>query len=1627
LIAVVPPGLGQLVAVAAGGDYWQEDSAHSLALKSDGRVVAWGYDDGGELTPPEGLENVIGIAAGRVHGLALKRDGTVAAWGGNLKGQCLVPPNLRDVVAIDAGGFYSLALKSDGSVVTWGENFNGEFWEESTVPAGLCDVVAISAGRFHSMALKSDGTVVSWGYNLDGQTDVPADLSDVVGIAAGGFHSLALKRDGSVVAWGANGSGQATIPVAARAQVKSISAGLLHSLALRQTTGLPEITSSPRISAAPGVELSHQVVVANAVPSQFTATGLPAGLSIDPVGGLISGAVTGAARRSVQIQVDTNRGRLFQVMWIHVFQGLSPTGISASPAEVMENSPAGSVVGTLSATDPDAGDLHTFELVHGIGSLDNGRFRISGNQLFARARIDRDYETDPESFSIRVRARDSWLNPFEAVIVLRLLDDRQEDADGDGLSEEEEDLAGTSDAIYDMDGDGFGDGFERDRGTVPTDATDFPTGRILVAWGSRDKAQTTVPAGLDGVIGLAAGRGHNLALKSDGTVAAWGWNGDGQCGVPLGLADIVAVEAGDRHSVALKRDGRVIAWGNDEDRQAAVPSDLAGVVTIAAGSRHNLALRNDGTVVAWGANEYGQASVPPGLGDVIAIAAGGYHSLALKSDGSVVAWGWSGSVAVPTGAERVIAISAGGFHSLALRSDGSVVAWGDNAYGQSNVPGWLSGVVDLKAGWLHSTALKGDGTLIAWGSNTNQQAAVPIEARNAHALAVGVSHNLALCQTDGFPEITTGSTILGWPGQAVDHQVTIRNATAEFFTEMGLPDGLAIDPVTGVISGMVAHGARRSVRISVDTDVGRLSRILWLDTVDGRPPTAITLTGEPVSLLENSPPGRFVGTLAAMDPDAGDFHTFSVIVTAGSANPFCFGVSGKRLVVSSGDGIDFENGSGRLTIRVRAYDSTWNYHDQDFAIRLLDDRTEDGDNDGASQAMEEDVLATSDSKVGDFSTSDADHDGIPALIEHAFNLNLRVPDAGRQLGGAGSTSGLPLIWPVADEQGKRHLRMEYLRRIGSGLNYVPEFSSSLDPDNWTAAMAKVKITPVSAEWERCVVDDTELTPSPAVRFGRIAVCPAGAGVRTGNAPTAIALTSLIDPGGPVTLLENSRPGTVVGILSATDADAADRHAFDVVVTGGSPNPFNLVALGNQLVLASGAGIDFEPGSENLTIKVRASDSSMNYLEREFIIKLLDDRTEDADKDGASEAMEEDVLFTSDSDQDDFSTADGDHDGVSTLVEHAFNLNLQAADAGHYLGGADSISGLPLVRSVTDAQGRRRLRMEYLRRTGSGLSYVPEFSNSLGPAAWTPATHAVEVVRVTEEWERCVVDDYEFTPSPAIRFGRIGVRMLASSLKIGGPPTALALTSAAMPEEPVSLRENSVAGTVVGDLTVTDPDAGDSHVFEVTVTSGSSNPYSLATRGCQLVLVSGTDIDFENGSGDLTIKVEVTDSSQNSYVRNFTIQLIDDRSEDADGDGMDQALEEDFLFTSDSHRDDFSTADADGDGISTLIEYAFNLDLQAADAGRYLGGADSTSGLPVIRSEIDAQGRPCLRMEYLSRIGSGLSYVPEFSSGLGPADWKPVTEGIEVIPVDFKWERCVVVDREFTVSPQLRFGRVRVSP
>ena len=221
---------------------------HTLALKADGSLMAWGKNSAGQLGDGTmtsrsipvlvpGVTGLVAAACGEAHTVAVKSDGTVMAWGRNYDGQLgdetttdhaspVAVHGLAGVVAVAAGAAHNLALKSNGTVMAWGSNGSGQLGDGTTtdranpvlVP-GLTGVIAVAAGTDHSLALKSDGTVIAWGGNWTGQlghgtttersspTAVPS-LTGVVAVAAGFLWSAALKSDGTVVVWGNNDFGQ---------------------------------------------------------------------------------------------------------------------------------------------------------------------------------------------------------------------------------------------------------------------------------------------------------------------------------------------------------------------------------------------------------------------------------------------------------------------------------------------------------------------------------------------------------------------------------------------------------------------------------------------------------------------------------------------------------------------------------------------------------------------------------------------------------------------------------------------------------------------------------------------------------------------------------------------------------------------------------------------------------------------------------------------------------------------------------------------------------------------------------------------------------------------------------------------------------------------------------------------------------------------------------------------------------------------------------------------------------------------------------------------------------------------------------------------------------------------------
>jgi murein DD-endopeptidase MepM/ murein hydrolase activator NlpD len=230
--------LSEIIAIDVGRSY-------GLALKSDGTVWTWGdntskhrgLDNDSEdvLVYPAQIQSahlysVIAISAGDRHSLALNSDGSVVAWGLNSSGQLgnncsscnksVRPIKLNTIVSVKsiaAGGFHSLALKDDGSVWGWGDtglgqlaesgfNFNSNKIYSPIQLIELSNIKKISSRHYYNQAIDNLGIVLEWGANgrvikvpelVEGITNASNIFAGLSGFSYG-VTGYAIRSDGTL-------------------------------------------------------------------------------------------------------------------------------------------------------------------------------------------------------------------------------------------------------------------------------------------------------------------------------------------------------------------------------------------------------------------------------------------------------------------------------------------------------------------------------------------------------------------------------------------------------------------------------------------------------------------------------------------------------------------------------------------------------------------------------------------------------------------------------------------------------------------------------------------------------------------------------------------------------------------------------------------------------------------------------------------------------------------------------------------------------------------------------------------------------------------------------------------------------------------------------------------------------------------------------------------------------------------------------------------------------------------------------------------------------------------------------------------------------------------------------------
>lgn len=697
---------------------------HNLAVRG-GIVFGWGHSSDGKTASPA-VSGVIAVAAGLDHSVALRNNGTVVAWGRNNMNQLAVPSDATSVTAIAAGNNHTLALRANGTVVAWGANNEGQL----NFARALSNVKGIGAGDDHSIVVFSNGTVFAWGNSNGGQTNVPPGATNVIAVTAGANHSVALQlqpltfraqpfsqtvMQGATVTFSAVVNGSEPIRYQWRKNTtNTINNATNNSLTLFNVTTNDIAAYSVVVSNPLGSITSTNAILFVNVPAFITQH--PTNQSVG-VGSTVTFRVTAGGTTPIRYLWRRNGSNLFGG-FNSSYTIFNVQLTNAGNYNVLVSNDFGSVLSQTAVltvhTGPNisqqpqsqtvvAGSSVTFSVVS--TNADSYEWRKNGFPI----------PNATNSFYAIVNAQSSHAGNYSVRLTNRY---------GSTLS---------ADATLTI--------------TVPASSSSVIGWGQQLVWNDNTGAYINLSptTNLGAVVAVAIGELHSLALRSDGTVVGWGDNTYGQAGAPPEATNVIAIAAGMHHSVALRRDGRIVAWGRSNNyQQTAVPAH-SNVIAIAAGANHSVAVQSNGVVFGWGRTDNGRSTPPPGIGPCRAVGAGSDHSLGVRTNTTVGGWGLNlhGETAAPSTLSNVIAVAGGANHSMALRSNGTVVVWGNNTFGQTNVPAFSAPAKMIAAGTHHCLALLQNGTVVAWGNGNSEQTNTP-PLHGVTAIAAGFNRNLAV-------------------------------------------------------------------------------------------------------------------------------------------------------------------------------------------------------------------------------------------------------------------------------------------------------------------------------------------------------------------------------------------------------------------------------------------------------------------------------------------------------------------------------------------------------------------------------------------------------------------------------------------------------------------------------------------------------------------------------------------------------------------------------------------------------------------------------------------------------------------------------------------------------------------
>ncbi|MCC9601137.1 cadherin domain-containing protein [Stieleria sp. JC731] len=607
-----------------------------------------------------------------------------------------------------------------------------------------------------------------------------------------------------------------------------------------------------------------------------------------------------------------------------------------------------------------------------------------------------------------------------------------------------------------------------------------------------------------------------------------------------------------------------------------------------------------------------------------------------------------------------------------------------------------------------------------------------------------------------------------------------------------------------------------SIRVQSTDSTGRSIQKAFTITVqhDNTAPTAIAIDN--MTIAENSATGTTIGTLSTTDADSGDTHTYSIVSVDGNTSSTAFTISGSNLQV--GTSLDFETKSS-YSVVVRSTDAGDLSTTQTFTITVTD----------VNEAPT--AIAISNSTVGDNAVSGT---SVGTLTSTDVD--------------AGETFTYSLVSGTGDTDNASFAI--------SGDELVT--AATIDFSSQTTYSVRVRTT-----------------DSGGNTFEQVFTITQG-----DSAPSAIALSS-------DTVAENSNTSTTVGTLSSTDSNSGDTHTYTLVSGTGDDDNASFTISGSSLITTE--SFDFET-KDTYTIRVRSTDSTSLFVEEVFTITVTDvneaattitlDHASVAD--GEASGTTVGTFSSDDPDTGDTLTytlvsGTGDDDNGSFTISNgqlvtgftadqatklSYSVRVQVEDAGGLTAEQTfmiTVTGQNVAPTAVALSNNTVAEDAAIDDTVGTLSTTDANNTDMFTYTLVSGTGDTDNASFAIDGDTLTVNtslDFETKSSYSVRvrttdsFGLFTEDTFTITVTdVNEDPSALIIDTSA-------IANGSASGTAVGNLSVTDPDSGDTVTYTLVSGDGDDDNASFTISGNQILTGFTADFFVKN---TYSVRVRATDS------------------------------------------------------------------------------------------------------------------------------------------------------------------------